>query len=76
MDADQQPVVRALIGYLSPPWGLMTVPRMVTLEEAVDFARVGFAVLVDPQDLEDLTRWEQKQRALVTKPTRKWFERD
>ena len=41
------------------------------LEDAVDFARFGFCVLVDPQDQEDLTRWEQVQRAASP---RKWFE--
>jgi hypothetical protein len=36
---------------------------VLTLEEAAQFAELGFEVMVDPFDMEALTRWEQQQRA-------------
>jgi hypothetical protein len=36
---------------------------MFTLEEGAGYAEMGFQVLADPFDLEDLTRWEQLHRS-------------
>lgn len=36
----------------------------VSLEEAADFARFGWEVIVDPFDEEMLARWEQIQRSM------------
>lgn len=35
----------------------------LTLEEAATFAELGFEVIADPFDLEELTRWEQIARS-------------
>lgn len=69
MDSDR-PILHALVAYLSPVFGLVSEPRVMPLEEAVDFARAGFAVIVDPQDQSDLQRWEQVQRSLLTQSSR------
>ena len=34
----------------------------VTLDDALDFVRLGYEVIPDPFDLELLTRWEQLRR--------------
>ena len=60
----------ALVGYLHEKGWLLGRPRLVTLEEAEDFARHGWTVLVDPWVHEELTRWEQLNR--IGRP--KWFE--
>lgn len=73
MDEDR-PGIRALVAYDALPYALIVREEVVTLEEAAEYALVGFNVLVDPQDEEDLVRWEQIQRAM--RPKRKWFESD
>ena len=56
----------------------MTVPakvlgkQIVTLADAEDYARAGFAVMVDPLDEAVLARWNQLHRSTET-PRRKWY---
>ena len=64
MDAPIRPAIRCLVTFWSDPFGLVGRSFIVPLEEAVDYQRLGFFVLVDPQDQEDLVRWEQQQRSL------------
>ena len=71
---DPRPPLHALVGYFCEPFGLLDEPRVMTLEDAADYARFGWTVFVDPQDQEDLARWEQLHRALH--PKKKWFERE
>ena len=66
-----KPILHALVAYFSPAFGLVSDPRVMPLEEAVDFQRAGFVVLVDPGDESDLVRWEQIQRSL--QPKRRWL---
>lgn len=86
MDSER-PVVRALVCCFSPAFGVVGKrgldpdgvpdprgwPRVVTLEEAVNYALAGFAVLVDPADERDLAMYERLERA--TTPRKTWFER-
>lgn len=67
-----KPVLHALVAYFSPAFGLCSDPRVMPLEEAVDFQRAGFVVLVDPADERDLTHWEMVQRSLAPKK-RSWL---
>lgn len=67
---DERPALTALIAYWLVPYGFLTKPRVVSLEVAADFSRHGWTVLVDPQDEEDLVRWEQATRSLGV--ARKW----
>jgi len=69
MEHESRPKVTALVAYFCPPFGCVTEPRVMPLEDAADFAQFGFAVLVDPQDEADLVRYEQLQR--VTR--RRWL---
>jgi hypothetical protein len=61
-----------LVGYFSPVFGLCNTPRMMPLEEAAEYQRMGFVVFVDPQDEAELVRWEQIQRSLTTR-ARGWL---
>lgn len=70
--ATDKPILHALVAYVSPVFGVVGEPRMMPLEEALDYATVGFAVLVDPMDEAELVRWEQLQRAMTTH--RKWYD--
>lgn len=63
-----RPVVHAVVGYITE-YGVASQPTVKTLDEAEEFARVGFYVMVDPFDMEDLTRWEQIQRSMK----RRWL---
>jgi hypothetical protein len=67
-----KPVLHCLVGFLSPLFGLVNQPRVMTLEEAVEYARYGFYVMVDPFDASDLARWEQIERSKVTR--RRWLD--
>lgn len=67
---DDRPILHALVAYVSPAFGLVSQPRMMPLDEAVDYARFGFTVIVDPQDQSDLQRWEQVQRSHLTQSSR------
>lgn len=58
-----RPVLHALVGEYVDPFGLIGDGQYVTLSEAVEYQRLGFWVLVDPQDEAELTRWEQGERA-------------
>lgn len=71
MDPDERPKIRALVAH-STTDGLFTEPRVVSLEQAVDYARYGFVVLIDPADECDLATWERHQRSGGVK----WFERE
>jgi hypothetical protein len=71
--AEGRPVLHALVGFFSPVFGLCNTPRMMPLEDAVEYQRLGFVVFVDPQDESDLARWEQIQRAYVQQPRRSWL---
>lgn len=59
-----KPILHALVGYFCPPFGLVSEPRVMPLEDAVDFHDWGFWVLVDPADERDLATWERAQRWL------------
>lgn len=75
MEYEERPKLRALVAYFCAPFGLLTVPKLMPLEDAVDHAKYGAVVLVDPQDERDLAMWERLQRSL--QPKRKpWFARD
>jgi hypothetical protein len=67
------PVLHALVAYFSPTFGLCSDPRIMPLEDAIDFQRMGFVVLVDPADERDLTHWEMIQRS-VTQKRKSWFD--
>jgi len=67
-----KPILHALVAYFSPAFGLCSDPRIMPLEEALDFLRAGFVVLVDPGDEEDLVRWEQIQRSRTSR--RRWLD--
>lgn len=73
MDTHERPVLHALVCYFCEPFGCVTEPRVMPLEEALDYVRFGFAVLVDPEDERDLAMHERLLRA-VQKPRPKWFE--
>lgn len=72
-DRTGAPHLHALVAYFSPAFGLCSQPRVMPLEDAVDFQKAGFVVLVDPGDEEDLVRWEQIQRSRT--PKRRWLDR-
>ena len=57
-----RPVLHTLVGWYEEPWGLIGDGQLLDLETACDFKQFGAWILVDPQDEEDLTRWEQQQR--------------
>ena len=61
-----RPILHALVGYWSPVFGLCNTPRMMPLEEAAEYQRLGFVVFVDPADECELVRWEQIERSLTT----------
>lgn len=69
---DERPILSVLVGFIDPVAGLVGQPKHMTLEEATDYARLGFYVMVDPFDASDLARWEQIQRSLTTR-ARGWL---
>lgn len=76
MDADERPVLRALVSYPINPleperW---TDAAFVSLELAVELQTKGYIVLVDPQDERDLAMYERLVRAVEQQRKRKWFE--
>lgn len=75
MESEGRPEIHALVGFYCEPYGLITKPRWMSLEEAVDFSRFGFVVLVDPQDERDLAMYERLERATAPQPKTKWFDR-
>lgn len=79
MDADERPVLHALVCYWSDVFGIIgdahDWPKVMPLEDAIDYARAGFAVLVDPQDERDLAMHERLERAVEQQRSKKWYER-
>ena len=69
-----RPRISCLVAFYCAPFGLLTEPKVMPLEDAADYARYGFVVLVDPQDQQDLAMWEILERT-TTAPRRKWFDR-
>ena len=72
MPYESKPHLHALVAFWCAPFGLMDDPRVMPLEDAADYARFGWAVLVDPQDERDLAMWERLERASA--PKRRWFD--
>ena len=72
MDGTDRPVLLCLVAYDALPYALMVRRKPVPLDEAVEWQRAGWHVLVDPETEEALVRYEQAQRAM-RKPT--WFGR-
>ncbi len=68
-----KPHLHALVAFFSPVFGLCSEPRVMPLEDAVDFQRAGFVVLIDPADERDLVHWEMVQRSLTTR-ARQWLQ--
>lgn len=58
---DERPVVHCLVGWELP--NQEHIVRLVTLEQAADFQRFGWRVLVDPAEHAELVRWEQLHRS-------------
>ena len=75
MEYESKPHLHALVAFYCPAVGLLTEPKVMPLEDAVDYARFGFTVLVDPADERDLAMWERLQRAVATPNPKRWFER-
>lgn len=90
MDCDERPKIRALVACFSPVFGVVghgpvaltdsvpeahVWPKLIPLEEAVDYMQGGFAVLIDPQDERDLAMHERLERAMAEKPKYHWYER-
>lgn len=73
MEHEARPQLHALVAYFCPPFGVMTEPKVMRLEDAAEFAQFGFTVLVDPEDERDLATWERLQRVAI-QPKRKWFD--
>lgn len=71
---DPKPEVRALVAYplMRGDVALSTMNAeqgfTVTLEEAEQFHRLGWIVLIDPAHESELARWEQRRRAM----NRRW----
>lgn len=75
MEYEGRPHLHALVAFYVEPFGFITEPTMMPLEDAADYARFGWTVLVDPADERDLAMWERLERACQTKPVRRWYER-
>lgn len=68
-----KPVFHVFVGYLCPPYGLIGQTKVMPLDEAVEYAALGFTVIRDPFAASDLARWEQLQR-VYAKPRRSWLD--
>lgn len=73
METNDRPCLHALVAYFSPGFGLLTEPKVLPLDDAMDYRHYGFTILVDPMDERDLATWERYQRA--TQSSRKWWDR-
>ena len=62
MDGLDRPAIRALVAYWSPAFGLIKAPLLCSLEDAVQYHALGFAVLVDPADEAAFRDWQEQQR--------------
>ncbi len=67
---DGRPRLHALVGWFLPDGDVIVKKQPVLLEDAADYARMGWAVVVDPSDQAHLARWLQLNRSLE-KP-RQW----
>lgn len=68
--SDPKPALRGIAAYIMPD-GKVYLSKLptVSLDEAEQLHRLGWAVLIDPEDEQALARWEQMQRA---QQRRKW----
>ena len=60
-----RPTLHALVGLYEEPIGLIGDGLIVTLEDAIDYQRLGFWVLVDPMEEADLATYERQQRMML-----------
>lgn len=75
---DTKPILKCIIGrHMGNGEYVVKVGEPLTLDQAEYFAHAGWEVILDPQDLEALARWEQLQRS-ARKPRswRQWSGRD
>ena len=76
---DHPPALHALVAWFSPVFRILgdplVWPKVMPLDEAVDFAIAGAVVLVDPADERDLAMHENRQRAVQRMAARQWFDR-
>lgn len=75
METDAKPHLHALVAWFSPAFGLIGEPKVMPLEDAINYARVGFVFLVDPADERDLAMYENRERAVQSMAARKRFDR-
>ncbi len=68
---DGRPPIHALVAWTFPNGEIRVRPQVVTLDRAADFARYGWAVLIDPSDESILARWIQLHRT-PDQPRRRW----
>jgi hypothetical protein len=83
-DDDPKPLVHALVAWLHPDGTYRIAGSRLghedfehgaipmTLEEAARFSAYGWEVLPDYFELEELTRWEQRQRARKKQKDWQW----
>ena len=64
-----RPPIRCVVGYLLPGGELRVYSKVVSQEDARELAEFGWMVLDDPFDWEELTRYEQLERALSQRST-------
>ena len=62
MDPTERPVIYALIALDALPDMLIVRKSLVTLEQAVEAKRLGWAVLIDPESEHALATWEREHR--------------
>lgn len=69
-DVDDKPVIRCLVAFrfFTSDYHVKRGDP-VTLAEALEWSRLGWEVMPDPFDQEELTRWEQMHRS---KKWNKW----
>ncbi len=62
----ERPVVRVIVGKMLPDGSccLAGHGRVLTLQDAADYAPFGWDVLTDPFDREELVRYEAIERAV------------
>lgn len=72
---DDKPVIHAIVAW-PLPWGefILSQQDTVTLDEAASYARMGWAVIIDPADEAEFVRWQQIQRSLSSPRRRGWRE--
>lgn len=65
---DERPKVRCLVAKQLPNGEYIVRPRApmfadITLDDAVEYAKLGWEVMPDPFDQAELVRWEQLNRS-------------